>query len=293
MKRIKVALLILPLALTGCNKKNPNAIYVMNNYDSIAEAWDGVGVDITANEFIDKLDSKQTFPLLFYSNECSHCTNVKEILKVFNRDSHVVFYQLEYKDTEYELLINKEVERIVLVCTTGEGMCMTANRYKLPSIFTDDVYTPRIMLFNEGTLSYEINSNKMSSKKALIPLLESLFKDSNLSMAFSKSGLLNYNNSHNSYLAFVYDSTNKLSNELFGQYIMNKGLSNQNNALIIDKKNIKSECFNYFCTNFGFNQEDSSYIYLYQNGEKIKTINYALDDGLIAKEFIADYFQQS
>lgn len=270
MKRIKVALLILPLALTGCNKKNPNAIYVMNNYDSIAEAWDGVGVDITANEFIDKLDSKQTFPLLFYSNECSHCTNVKEILKVFNRDSHVVFYQLEYKDTEYELLINK-----------------------LPSIFTDDVYTPRIMLFNEGTLSYEINSNKMSSKKALIPLLESLFKDSNLSMAFSKSGLLNYNNSHNSYLAFVYDSTNKLSNELFGQYIMNKGLSNQNNALIIDKKNIKSECFNYFCTNFGFNQEDSSYIYLYQNGEKIKTINYALDDGLIAKEFIADYFQQS
>lgn len=29
-----------------------------------------------------------------------------------------------------DLYVNKEVERIVLVCTTGEGISMTANRYK-------------------------------------------------------------------------------------------------------------------------------------------------------------------
>lgn len=29
-----------------------------------------------------------------------------------------------------EMLVNKQVERMILVCTTGEGMCMTANRYK-------------------------------------------------------------------------------------------------------------------------------------------------------------------
>lgn len=41
-----------------------------------------------------------------------------------------------------ELLVNKQVERIILVCTTGEGVMMTANRYKGVRVglgYNDDV----------------------------------------------------------------------------------------------------------------------------------------------------------
>lgn len=256
--------------VTACDKKNPNAIYSINNYDSIADVYEGVGIDLSVEEFFNKIESKQSFSLFFYTNGCYYCNNVKEILKVYNRDNHKVFYQLEYKQEEYSKLISK-----------------------LPNVFTQEIYTPRLLFFNNGELSYEVNSNKLGTKKGLLPILKSMFLDSNVSIAFSKAGLLKYAEDNSSYLAYVYDSKDKLSNDLYSQELLPKANESNKKTLIIDKNNIKSECFNYFCNYFDFSNDNSSYVFEYQNGDKIKTINYALDDGQSAKEYIVNYFQKS
>lgn len=36
----------------------------------------------------------------------------------------------EFAHKACQMLVNHQVDRVILVCTTGEGMCMTANRYK-------------------------------------------------------------------------------------------------------------------------------------------------------------------
>ncbi len=63
-----------------------------------------------------------------------------EIIKYLKEHNHIVFdcgtntkesthYPI-YAKKACEMLVNNQVDRIILVCTTGEGVMMTANRYK-------------------------------------------------------------------------------------------------------------------------------------------------------------------
>lgn len=78
MKKIVLGLLItLCLCITGCGKK-------LTTYDQLSY-----------NDFMKKIENKDSFALVVGSHECSHCTGFKVTMEKFIKDYQVKVYYID------------------------------------------------------------------------------------------------------------------------------------------------------------------------------------------------------
>lgn len=94
MKKIKylisICLVLCLMLVTGCKKERPAYI------------------EITYDEFKQKIENKESFPLFVGSSECSHCDDYKITLGELTKNYDIDIYYLDVakmdKDSYYEFL---------------------------------------------------------------------------------------------------------------------------------------------------------------------------------------------
>lgn len=260
MKKKLVLLIAISSLLASCKAQEANAIKVIKNLDSsyLENVETNYLIDITGEECIQKMESKQTFPLFFYSNTCSHCILAKNVIKDYAKDKQIIFNAVEYTEENY------------LPLREHQGI-----------YFTDDVYTPRILFIKEGEIIFEVNSNKMSSSVALRAQFDKYLKPGNI-ISFSKENALqNYLASKKeNTIVYTYETGNQIGEKMLGK-AMNLTYQGTKDLVIIDADKFDNENSQYL----------AGYAYEISNGQINKTIDYTSADGEnILIETLTSYF---
>lgn len=218
-KLVILPLLLLPLALSSCDSFNAE-IYQVNNYEFSVSNDSNYIKDVDAEQLISLFEGKRSFPLYFYSENCSTCAEVSSYIKSYVRLYKTTIYG-------YNFLENRE---------NYESL----NNYD-PELFPQKVITPRFLLIKNGTLSLEVNSSKFASFQSFEKTLKAFLCPANIYTLNTFNAFTKFDEQFSNYICFVYDRRIVEQNKLINQFIYpNIGAANKT-ILLLDVCDIDVE----------------------------------------------------
>lgn len=209
-KLIILPLLLFPLALSSCDAFSAE-IYQVNNYEFSVSNDSEYIKDIDSEQLISLFEGKMSFPLYFYSDNCSTCTEVSSYIKSYVRLNKTTIYGFNYLENRdnYELLMNYD-----------------------PELFPNKVITPRFLLIKNGTLSLEINSSKFASFQTFEKTLKAFLCPANIYTLNTFDAFTHFDETFGSYICFVYDRKIVEQNVLINQFIY-PNIGTPNKAILL------------------------------------------------------------
>lgn len=110
MKKILLGLLCVIFIATGCEQNSLYSKYTVVDDYKIENKTYETTVEISYDEYTEKIKNKDSFILLLYQTGCSHCESFEptldEIIKYYNLEIYALNLA-ELSDKEYSLVKNK------------------------------------------------------------------------------------------------------------------------------------------------------------------------------------------
>lgn len=110
MKKILLSLLCIVFIATGCGQNSLYSKYTVVDDYKIKNKDYETTVEISYDEYTEKIKNKDSFILLLYQTGCSHCESFKptldEIIKYYNLEIYALNLS-ELSDKEYSSVKNK------------------------------------------------------------------------------------------------------------------------------------------------------------------------------------------
>lgn len=251
----KSVILFLPLLLVPFLSACQDEAHSIITIKTIDDNFTFVELDVDETKKL--IESKQGFILECYTNYCVHCKNLEPLLVKYSQKHDNIIYRLDLGRFENLEDFNEQLGNVY------------------PDIFKEAV-TPQILFINNGTLTYEVNSNKFSSYTALEKILNKHLLSSNIVMINSLEALEEYEKSNDKYFAFLYDMENKYSLNMSSTHIITKELAKSKKPLVLLNKAGFAEGFVDLLDHFNANVTTFA---SYKNGKEIKTVDYSMTDG--------------
>ena len=259
----KILKLLFPIILlptiTACQDKTHSIIAIspVNTEYGFIEA----SVDQVAN----LIESKQHFILETYTTTCSSCQELEPILKEYVTKNNKAIYRLKANSVDIEVLNEKLLD-------------------KYPNIFTERT-VPSIKFIKNGTLTYNVNSNKFGTYSGLSKILNKHFLKSSIYIADNIEDYESFASSNLNHLIYSYDLNEKGSLDFANQYLINQDFTKAKKTLILINKVSFADKFANFCTKY--TEGNEKFFAAIKDKKVIKTIDYSSADGNQIDEVIS------
>lgn len=286
IKRLGLSFLLLAsLVLTGC-EVNSNAIKVERNIDYLLMQEDESTSPITiyGDEFLKFRENKMDFALFFYSDSCSHCTNLKnwfpDILK--NKPYNIYQMSASISDLTY-----------------------------IQGLYPDDdlfAYTPQVMFFEKGEIKINMNSSRFNSYSSFESSLSSFATLSNIYTCQKLASLEYFFANNDEYFIYLenldssYDGDGGIfevsSLSFYSESIYPYLKDSKKSSLVLNLNLLEDEAKNYIYDKFNLDVDIKTYA-IYSKTNKNETSNSTLeviynysDEGMKAEitSFLAQNF---
>ena len=259
MKNLKVLTFLLALVptVTACQDIE-HSVVAINNMGSSYTL-----VDVSTEQVLALLESKQSFVLETYSNGCIHCQSLRPKLEKYSKGQKKTIYTLnaEVFDGMEEEEYNNSFHN------PHSDIFPTLNSF----------YVPKIQFIKEGKLTYQVSSSKFSSYNPLKNIMNNHFISSKIVLVETEDDLKAFEEKYKSYVAFSYDLENVKSLTLANTYIINNEIAKAKKPVVLINYTTYTGVFNDVCAKY--NSEVTSFASLIKNGEVNKTIDYSSADG--------------
>lgn len=285
MKRSIIAISLLSsLLLTSC-QSSYESFYVPYNLDyQYQESTHFSPITLSAKQLRTMIESKQSFALYYYSDNCMHCPNSTELLNKYLqvRSNQIEFYKISA--TEY--LIDRNGDKFL----AGFDYLFEA--------------TPNIYFFKDGVSKLSLPRNKYSSG---FPVFEStlndILKKSKMYITTLKEGYDYFLANNTNYLIFLRDisstqsetSNISYSYKIYKDVIYNKMSTCEYSSLILDVTKIEAELYNTLNDQFNISSYDTTNLAIYKytpnlisNSYETGVIDYSNDEGINTLNEIID-----
>ena len=222
---------ILPLialtgSVSGCTSLKQSVVSI--NCVSSQETF----VELSIDNLINLIESKQQFLLESYSPYCSHCKDLEPILEEYSQKNKKVIYRVDLTQVETEEEFNEKL----------------GNKY--PDIFSDAL-VPSVSFIGDGKLTYHINPNKYDSYAAFSTIANKLWIKSNITLVNDKNGFEVYKSSHDKYIAFAYNLNDSKSLEITNNYLVTKQIAKAKTPILLLNQASFATDFAEICQYFG------------------------------------------
>ena len=254
-------LIALTSSISGCSSLKQSVVSI--NCVSNQETF----VELTIDNLVNLIDSKQQFLLEAYSPYCSHCQDLEPILREYSQKNKKVIYRVDLMQIETESEFNEKI----------------GNKY--PDIFPDAL-VPSVSFIANGKLTYHINPNKYDTYAAFATIANKLWIKSNITLVNDKNGFETYRSSHDKYVAFAYNLSDTKSLEIANSYLVTKEIAKAKTPVILLNQASFASDFAEICQYF--NSTQTSFMARVENNEITKTIDYSSADGSLINELIAN-----
>lgn len=289
-KQLLVLGLLSTLLLTSCQSAY-ETFYVPYNLDyHYQESAPFSPITLNAKQLRTMIESKQSFALYYYSDNCMHCPNSTELL---NKYLQIKSNQIEfYKISATEYLIDKNGDKFL----AGLDYLFEA--------------TPNIYFFKEGVSKLSLPRNKYSSG---FPVFEStlndILKKSKIYITTLKEGFDYFLENNNNYIIFLRDisttesetSNISYSYKVYNDVIYNKMSTSEYSSLILDVTKIEQGIYDSLNTLYNISSYNTTNLAIYKYSpalitnsyesgvidystvEGIETLNNIIDNNFISK----------
>lgn len=249
-KLVFLSLLLFPLCITSCEGFNAE-IYQVNNYEFQFSKESNYLKEVDSAQLISMFEGKLSFPLYFYSENCSTCADVSSYIKSYVKlnKTTIYGYNVVKNMANYEQLINFDSE-----------------------LFPQRIVTPRFLLIKNGTLSLELNSSKFASYQTFENTLKAFLRPANIYTLNTFDTFYRFNENFDNYLCYVYDRRISEQNTLIYQFIYPNIGTKDTTILLLDLCDIDNANLNSINTYLGF--EIKNHLMVVNNNE-ITSIEYS------------------
>lgn len=256
---------ILPLiALTGsissCSslKQSIVSINCVNNTCTF--------VELTIDQLIKLINSKQQFLLESYSPYCSHCLDLEPILRDYSKKENKVIYRVDLTQIETGEEFNEKL----------------GNKYS--DIFPDSL-VPSVRFVSNGKLTYNVDSDKYESYAKFSKITNKLWIKSKITLINDMNSFNSYRSTNKNYIAYAYNLSDSKSLEIANEYLITEDIAKSNKPVLL--LNYASFAADFAEIRAFFNSSSTTFMASINNDNITKTIDYSSADGSSINELIA------
>lgn len=235
--KLIISLILPTILLTSCGVPK-EAIYVTKNLDN------NYVINVDEDDIVNMLSNDMSFALYFYTNNCESCNQTKVSLNKYYQKNKSTIYGY-VPTTNYQKLIDYD-----------------------SNIFTNYIYTPTIMVFENGNKNFEIARSKYSNYDRLSSSLNTFLLKTN---AYTTTRIEGYNyfiENYDQYIIYFYDNASSNSIENYKNYI-EPNISKDIPMLLIDMDIANSDLSSYIKEKYQQLDTYSSYIVYKNNSGEI------------------------
>lgn len=245
MKKKKAIFYLLPLLLTGChNIKNQDAIYSINVLDNSP-------IELLADNVINLIEEKYSFPLLIYTSQCGYCDSAKENINKYVNEYKIAIYQIEIYDKSLSYL-----------------------NERLPNYFPMDGAYPVLFILNKGIISYKSKINDLTNYSNFKKLMNAYLLESNLIATSNLDSFKEYQKDNLDYLLFIYNSSQKEEKFIYQKYIYPNLKIKNKNIVILDYFLLNTNFIDEIKQLFEIENDDINLLSIVEKGEIKTTLSY-------------------
>ena len=256
MKRKFLVLLpVFALSLTGCEMRHQAAIGKINVIQP-KTARDNNFFDIGYDHFINMVESKNSFLVLFHTEGCHLCSGAKKILNSYINEKSSLVYAVEV-----DVLVQSKLNE------------------RFPGIIES---YPNMVVFDKGELTYQFDQNNLIIDNAFRTELNKLQYSSNMYYGIDKDTIDSFISDKKDLLLVAYNSSIKESYKFVFDYVKSQAEKSSKITLFVDN----------FFTNTEYLNGKLNIIFTYKNGavEKIAEINYDDSDFTNSVNIVTSYY---
>lgn len=247
--------LVASLSLNGCSNTN-NGTYVINDLDLYVEKdnqdFTFSPRRIIGDDFLSKINNKESFILYFNSRYCATCKLVDEYFHTFLRNYNYLIYSFSAQASDFHYI---------------------SDLY--PDYF--DV-TPKVMFFNDGELTLTLSSSRYTSYRLFESAMVEFAHKSNMYTATSYNAISQFF-SNNSNFNLIFVNPDNQYYDVYINDIYDLLISYFSPTLILDLTLLEEELVNTLYTNFNLNRRIETYFLTYTK-QSITNYNYSLENDL-------------
>ena len=214
-------------------------------------------VEITKQQMLNLLESKQQFVLEQYTSSCAHCKALRPLLEKYTKSKKKVIYAWNCD------------------AITEEDWYETLS-IPYPELFAG-AYIPRVQFISNGELTYEVSSAKFESYNALSNMLDKHFNSSKITMVNTEADLEAYTKANDSYIAYSYDIEFDKSLSLANQYLITDEVAKAKKPVLLINYVAFTGSLSILLDKY--NVDYASFAVLVKDGEIKRAIDYSQDDG--------------
>ena len=254
---------VLFLTLVSC--KSENAIPLINDYDFVASGTTNL-IDITVDEFINKMNHKDSFAFLYHSETCSSCKVAYQTISAYVQENHYTIYGLS--NTLYTKEILEE---------------------KYPKVFKDRS-NPQLMLFNKGELTYSHGYSNLEKLDNFKTKNKNRVKQTEIYTLTSENAYKDYVEKNENTFVFIYDQWNEDQYNTYVNTYFQIASKSSKQSLVIEKSRINDGLISYFSQNYLVNITTQSFALKIKRGRLDALVDYSVNEEAFTNLLNA-YFQ--